>query len=333
MNKNNIKIIQNILKKQNNFKLALKLENAYYEHETCTSWNDEHTGKVDFYVHPNDFLELQSLNNDETHILGKLLSGIHSEYHSGIEAIEFYIDKEINYIEDVGDVTYIFVDESGDMNFSAGGSQYYMFHFLIKKRPFTLHEHISSYRYELLEKNLDPLSGNRLNIEYFHACNDNKHIKNELFNIISTFDKNSVEVYSYILEKDKVHPDKRKTNEVFYIDNLTYSISKLLEKIKIDGKFIIITDRLPVNRNVRKQEKALKAGITEYVKANKLDLRYDIFHHSSASSANLQIIDYIGWAIFRKYTLKDDKYYEKIKHCILEEEVVTQDRDTRYYEK
>ena len=32
--------------------------------------------------------------------------------------------------------TYIFVDEAGDMDFSARGSQYYMFSFLVKKRPF-----------------------------------------------------------------------------------------------------------------------------------------------------------------------------------------------------
>ena len=35
-------------------------------------------------------------------------------------------------------------------------------------------------------------------IELFHAHKDNKYIKNEMFNIISTFEKDMVKVYSYI---------------------------------------------------------------------------------------------------------------------------------------
>jgi len=45
--------------------------------------------------------------------------------------------------------------------------------------------------------------GRRLNIEAFHTCEDNNYIKNELFNIISTFDENSVKAYSYVLENQR----------------------------------------------------------------------------------------------------------------------------------
>ncbi len=69
------------------------------------------------------------------------------------------------------------------------------------------------------------------------------------------------------------------------------------------------------------------------MKEHNLDFRYDIFHHCSASSANLQIIDYIGWAVYRKYEHGDDKYYEKVKKYILEEDIVTKNRGIKYYEK
>ena len=46
-------------------------------------------------------------------------------------------------VQNISDTVYIFVDEAGDMNFSLKGSKYYMFNFLIKKRPFNLHEYIS----------------------------------------------------------------------------------------------------------------------------------------------------------------------------------------------
>jgi len=233
----------------------------------------------------------------------------------------------------MSDVVYIFVDEAGDMDFSVNGSKYYMFNFLVKQRPFKVHEYIANYRYTLLERNLETSNARRLDIEYFHAHNDNKYIKDELFNTISTFDKERVKVYSYILEKPKVNPQKRKEKERFYIDNLNYSIQRLLQKLQIDKNFIIITDRLPVQKNKKKQVGALKKGIKEYIKSHDLHIRYDIFHHASASSANLQIVDYISWAIFRKYERGEDSYYDKIKMYILDEDIMTKDREINHYEK
>ncbi len=149
-------------------------------------------------------------------------------------------------------ILYIFVDEAGDMDFSTKGSKYYMFNFLVKQRPFNLHETISNYRYSLLERNLNPQNDKRLDIEYFHAHNDNKYIKNELFKLISKFDQKSVHVYSYILEKPKVIPSKRKEKEKFYIENLKYSIQRLLSKLQINTDFIIMTDNLPIKQNKKK---------------------------------------------------------------------------------
>jgi len=79
----------------------------------------------------------------------------------------------------MSEIVYIFVDESGDMDFSIKGSKHYMFHFLVKKRPFNLHAKISNYRYQLLERGLDPSNTQRFDIEYFHAHKDNKYIKND----------------------------------------------------------------------------------------------------------------------------------------------------------
>jgi hypothetical protein len=343
MSLKNIKIVQNILKQEERFDLAIKLENSYYEIKTIEEQDEWVKCTLDLYVHPHYYMELILLKNKkQNHYMQltsineykKLIDIFQGLFDSDtyIDSIEFKINTNIES-ENITDTTYIFVDESGDMNFTATGSKHYMFNFLVKKRPFKLHEYISNYRYELLEKSLDPLLNRRLNIEYFHAHNDNKHIRKELFNIISTFDTQAVKIYSYILEKEKVQPEKRAKNEDFYIDNLIYSISKLLEKIEISSNFVIITDNLPVAKNRKKQEKALKVGVTKYLKEHSLNLRYDIFHHCSASSANLQIIDYIGWAIYRKYEHKNDMDYKTIKKYILAEDIVTKSRGVKYYEK
>ena len=334
MNKKNIKFIQNILKKQNRYDLAIKFENSFYEYFDENEYNGfDNFGGINIYVNSNYYSELYDINEDDKQLLLKLFNGLSNSYES-IVSIKFMIDTTIQ-VDNFDDIVYIFVDESGNMDFTSKGSKYFMFNFLIKKRPFNLHTPISNYRYSLLEKNLDPLKGNdrRLNIESFHACKDNKYIKEEIFNIISTFDENSVKAYSYILEKPKVTPSKRKQQDEFYIDNLTYAIKQLLDLLKIDKNFIIITDNLPIKKNEKAQIKALKQGVSEYIEINNLNLRYDIFHHCSASSVNLQIVDYISWAIFRKYEHNQDMFYDKIEKYIIKIDNMTKEKDTNHYEK
>ena len=329
MSKKNIKIIQSILKQENKYNIAVKLENAYYEERIFDVYNSN-LKEINIFVNPNYFIELNNLIEENQKLLIQLFNGL--DTHKDVVSIIFSIKTDIE-LEESSNTVYIFVDEAGDMDFSTKGSKYYMFNFLIKQRPFNLHEYIANYRYSLLEKNLYPLQGRRLNIESFHACEDNKYIKEEMFNIISTFDKKNVKAYSYILEKPKVLPTKRKEKDKFYIDNLTLAIQQLLDKLSINKNFIIITDRLPVQKNKSKQVGALKKGIKEYLKNHNLMVRYDIFHHCSASSVNLQIVDYISWAIFRKYEWKQDTFYKKIEKYLIDIDVMTKGREINHYEK
>lgn len=310
--------------------MAIKLENAFYKDYLIDNWNGG-IGEIELFIHPNYFFELDSIDEDTRKILIKMFNALPHDYFE-ITSIKFSINTEIN-IENISDTLYIFVDEAGDFDFSARGSKHYMFTFLAKRRPFNLHEYIANYRYSLLERNLDPFVNKRLDIEAFHACEDNSYVKNELFNLISTFDENSVKAYSYVLEKPKVNPEKRNEKDRFYIDNLSLAIQKLLDELKIDKNFIIITDRLPVQSNKSKQVGALKKGIKEYLKSKNLDkqIRYDIFHHCSASSANLQIADYICWAIFRKFERSDDTYYKRIEKYLIKIDEMTKDRKEVHY--
>lgn len=329
MSKENIKTIQNMLKSQGYYDLAIKLENSYYEDYQIDNWNGG-IGEVNIFVNPTYALECSDLDGDTINILLKIFNLLPHSYYE-IHSIKFSINTNI-IPETIGNNIYIFVDEAGDMDFSTKGSKHYMFNFLIKKRPFRLHEYIANYKYSLIERNLKS-SNERLDIERFHACEDNKYIREELFNIISTFDNGLVKTYSYILDKPKVSPHKRQEKDRFYIDNLSYAIQKLLDEIKIDKDFIIITDRLPIEKNKKNQIGALKKGIKDYLRSKHLNLRYDIFHHSSASSVNLQIVDYISWAIFRKYEHNDNYYYNKIEKYLMKVDEVTKNRTITHYEK
>lgn len=328
MSDSKIKTLQNMLKQQKRFDLAMKFERAYLEHYDTE--NDHYSvGAILIYVNPIYFFDLEKLSKKDNEMILTVLNALNFPYEN-IAYFKIAINEQIQHT-DFRDVVYIFVDESGDMDFSPKGSKHYMFNFLVKTRPFQLHEFVANYRYELIERNLEPSTKEVLDIEKFHACEDNKYIRQKMFEIISTFAKDAVQVYSYILEKPKVQPEKRKEQYVFFADNLTFAITKLLDKIKIDRNFIIITDRLPIKSNKERQVGALKKGIKTYIKTNGKGLRYTIHHHCSASSSNLQIIDYIGWAMNRKYEHNDSSYYEMIKQYLLEEEVMTKDRVEVHY--
>jgi hypothetical protein len=330
MNNNKILTLQNMLKQQKRFDLAMKFENAYLEDNEIIEWNTSYK-IIRFYVNSIYIFDLKKIEEQDSKLIIEILNTIPDLFNE-VEGIQFAINESIPQ-SNISDAIYIFVDESGDMDFSQKGSKYYMFNFLVKTRPFQLHEYIANYRYELIERNLDPFVKEVLDIEAFHACEDNKYIRQRMFETISTFAKEAVQVYSYILEKPKVHPDKRKEQSIFYVDNLMYAITQLLDKIKINQNFIIITDRLPILANKNVQIKALKKGIKQYLKTNGKGIRYTIHHHCSASSSNLQIVDYIGWAINRKYEHSDPSYYEMIKQYLLEEEVMTKDRVEVHYIK
>ena len=77
--------------------------------------------------------------------------------------------------------------------------------------------------------------------------------------------------------------------------------------------FKIIDDRLPVQKKRRAIEKAIKKILTGRLPAG---IKYKIFHHSSKSNYDLQIVDYCNWAIYRKCVTGDTRSYDIIKRVL-----------------
>ncbi|MBV5349559.1 hypothetical protein JZU61_07970 [bacterium] len=145
---NTIKTIQNLLRIQKRFDLALKFENAYIEKDVHREWNETYKIAI-FYVNPIYYFELQKIDTEDKQLILEFINGFRPDY-SETTNIEFAINENMHQ-SNIGDAVYIFVDESGDMDFSTKGSKHYMFNFLVKTRPFQLHEYIANYRYELIE--------------------------------------------------------------------------------------------------------------------------------------------------------------------------------------
>jgi hypothetical protein len=186
-------------------------------------------------------------------------------------------------------VLYIFLDEGGNLDFSERGTKCFSLTGIVLKRPFEVCAAIKNYKYDLIEYGLD--------IEYFHASEDNKYIKHRIFDIISQY-SNDIDIYSVIFDKsDAKNAGVNKGNITSFY---SIGIASLLEKMEariVTGidKTIIITDQIPIVSKRKEIVHSIKKFLPEKIKASK----YQILHHSSKSHTGLQVADYCNWAIFR----------------------------------
>lgn len=203
---------------------------------------------------------------------------------------------------------YIFLDEAGNLDFSLRGTPYFLLGCITKERPFQAGHELNELKYDLVEKGL--------NIEYFHAAEDQQATRNEVFKII--YDNlDGVRYDSVIVEKRKTGPALQAA-EKFYPKMLGYLLRHVLERQPLSTyrEVIIFTDRIPVQKKKKAIEKAIKETLADMLPKS---ARYRIFHHDSKSNFDLQIADYFNWAVYRKWDRKDTRSYDLIKSVVKSE--------------
>lgn len=218
---------------------------------------------------------------------------------------------------------YIFLDEGGNFDFSPTGSEYFSLTCVSLFRPFSLHTKLDTYKYDLLEYRIKP----RLDVEYFHCAEDNSHVRNRVFDMLSSsVPENSVD--SVIVEKRKTGPALR-SPEHFYPRMLGYLLRFAVEQAAGQfGEVLVITDTLPVNKKRKAIEKAVKVTLASMLPEG---TPYRIMHHASKSHYGLQIADYFNWAIFRKWERNECSSHSKIRGQIRSEFDIFRRGTTYYY--
>ena len=94
----------------------------------------------------------------------------------------------------------MFLDEAGDLNFSPSGTKYFVLTSLTKRRPFEAYKALTELKYDLLELGV--------NLEYFHAAEDQQATRNRVFDIIAAH-LAEVRLDSLVVEKCKTGPSLR----------------------------------------------------------------------------------------------------------------------------
>lgn len=208
----------------------------------------------------------------------------------------------------MSDCVYIFLDESGNLDFSARGTRHFVLTSVSMVRPFAMYEALDAYKYDCLEFGLEN--------EHFHCSHDNRHVRARVFGIISVH-LNDLGVCSLVAEKRKTEPSLASDGRL-YAAMLRCLLRGALSRTTDPkpSEVVVIADVVPLQSRRKAIEKSVRSALFE-IPSQRPTFR--ILHHDSRAHYGLQVADYLCWAVFRKYERGDSGYFDKLRPALLSE--------------
>lgn len=205
---------------------------------------------------------------------------------------------------------YIFLDESGDLGFSKKSSKWFLVTIAMTRDERCL-ERVVKKVWRTLQKK-------HKHIGELHASNEKDTTRSKLLRMLSECD--DLKIMTVILNKEKVFTDLQNQKNHLY----NYTANILLDRLH--NKYILEDDEeidLVVDRKDTKR--ALRENLINYL-TNSMNQRrssnFVLNLHASHENKSLQAVDFISWAIFRKYECGDYEFYEIIKNKIIDERLL-----------
>lgn len=205
---------------------------------------------------------------------------------------------------------YIFMDESGDLGFDftkKKTTKFFVITFLFVENKRTIEKIVRKTHSELRKKY-------KKKISILHATKEKPLTRKRLLKKLAEKDCYIVTIY---LNKKKVYTKLQDEKNVLY----NYTTNILLDRIfskeifKNYRKFELIASKKETN-------KFLNENFKNYLNSQmeeKYNVRLSIKIKVPGEEKCLQAVDFISWAIFRKYEYGDRSYYDIIKSKIVEE--------------
>lgn len=207
-------------------------------------------------------------------------------------------------------MTYILLDESGDLGFSKNrnSSRFFIITFLAIEELKPIQK-IVEKTHKSLRRKVKKLSGGVL-----HCYKENPQTRKKLLENLSC---SSSVIMTICLNKSKVYTNLH--HEMHYLYNYVTNI--LLDRIftkkliKNTKPVILIAAKRETNKFLNMN---FESYLTSQIKNNhKMNIKIEI--RTPGQEKALQAVDFASWSIFRKYQHEDSTYYDLIKNIIIEE--------------
>ena len=215
---------------------------------------------------------------------------------------------------------HVSLDESGDLNFNPSGSRYYVFATSWTYDPAPLARALTDLRFSLLKQGQ--------NIPAFHATEDKQLHRDAVISVLRAHA--DWRFAAIVVEKAKVNPTIRDPSH-FY-PKFAFMLLKFVLRgcLRPDTSGVLIfSDAVPHKAHRESVEKAIKKACRAELKPG---IQFESYHHSRASNAWIQVVDYCSWAIYRKWQQGDPRSYEQLRVRLIKAELDVLARgETRYY--
>ena len=213
---------------------------------------------------------------------------------------------------------YIFIDESGNFDFSPSGTKYFVLTAFATFSPVEERDMLLRLKYDLLSSGI--------NQEYFHATEDKQIIRDKVYAFLEDM-QSKYEIHSVIARKNKTNPS-------LYDEQFFYElICKTLLRYIFQGKLRRVDNIVVVLGSLftRRKQEAILNTLHNFLKFNFSSIHSQIYFHQSGNDLNCQLADYCCWAISVKYTRNEQRPYQIIKKRIKSEFNIFKTGDTIYY--
>lgn len=221
---------------------------------------------------------------------------------------------------------YLFIDESGNFDFSPGGTKYFILTALSTTDPYSIGAPLLDLRYELLPN----YSGGKALEEngYFHASEDEQSVRDAVFSTVMKNGKD-MRIDAVVAQKNKANPAFHRQQIELY-QKMGEILLKYILKRASWGNYnhiVLVFSSLfdKKKRGILKQTfKALIKSMSSKT--------YSLYFHDSKFDLCNQTVDYFGWAIYRKWESSDRRSYILIKKLVKSEFPIFGRGTTIYYE-
>ena len=207
-------------------------------------------------------------------------------------------------------MAYIFLDESGDLGFKKSSSKWFLFTIAITSDSRSLER--------VIRKVWRPLKRKYKRLGELHAYHANDITRRRILKELSGL--SNLKVLCVILNKQKVYVDFQ--NQKNYLYNYTANI--LLDRLH-NQEFLPIEEPIDLYADRKDTNRYLRENFIRYLTTSmkkRRDGAFAVTLRSSHENKSLQAVDFISWAVFRKYEKGDYQFYEIIKNRVVDEHLL-----------
>ena len=193
---------------------------------------------------------------------------------------------------------YIYLDESGNFDFSERGTKHFVLCAMTTLEPISTQEPLQALKYSMLEEGHD--------IEYFHASEDRQITRNQVFNKIKNLE--GLGLHFIYAEKNKADASMRTPSKLYALFG-----SRLLDYCFRDSKanqidqIIVIFERALTKKDQGAFDRSVKPEL------KKIGKPFRIYFHSTMSDFNAQIADYAAWSLYVRLERNELRPFNELK--------------------